>query len=114
MDSPPIEDVNLLQANIYRALADPKRILILYSLDDQPRHVSALARDLDLPQPTVSRHLRILRLQSLVAAERQGASVIYRISDQRIINILDTMQCVLHDAFARRSELLESTPGMKK
>ena len=96
------KELNLQHANMCRALADPKRIQILYALDHKPRHVSALASDLNLPQPTVSRHLRILRQQSLVVGERNGPAVIYDILDKRIIDVLDAVQEVMIDAPFRR------------
>ncbi|MCA9962200.1 MAG: winged helix-turn-helix transcriptional regulator [Anaerolineales bacterium] len=107
MAYPPLHELNLLHANICQALADPKRILILYALADEPRHVTALAEMLCLPQPTVSRHLRILRQQSLVTSERDGTAVVYSLLDHRIIDVLDTMRQVMVDALARQSNLLE-------
>jgi ArsR family transcriptional regulator len=100
--------MNMQHARICQALADPKRILMLYALSEQPRHVTALADYLGLPQPTVSRHLRVLREQSLVLTQRDGPTVIYRLADRRIIGVLDTMQQVMLDALERRSELLEA------
>ncbi len=74
--------------------------------------MSALAEHLSIPQPTVSRHLRILRQQSLVDAEREGTTVVYRIADHRIIEVLEIMRQVLLDSMARRSDLLKySTPA---
>jgi ArsR family transcriptional regulator len=102
-------ELSLLHANICQALADPKRILILYVLGEHPRHVTGLAELLDLPQPTISRHLRVLRQQSLVTAERDGATVVYRLSDRRIIEVLDTMRHILFDALERQSELFEAS-----
>src|SRR5665648_1283692 len=49
------KEVNLLHASICQALADPKRILILYALSEGPKNVSELTEALDVPQPTVSR-----------------------------------------------------------
>ena len=70
------QEVNLLHASICQALADPKRILILYALSEGPRTVTELTECLDVPQPTVSRHLKVLRERRLVATERAGTSVI--------------------------------------
>ena len=106
---PPCEEINLLHANICRALADPKRILLLYAIHEKPRHGSALAEYLSIPQPTVSRHLRILRHQSLVVSEREGSSVVYHIADLRIIEVLEIMRQVLYDSMTRRSDLLQSS-----
>lgn len=102
----PFDELNQLHANICQALADPKRILILYALAEEARNVSTLAEDLALAQPTVSRHLRVLRQQSLVGTRREGPSVIYHLADPRIIEVLDTMQQVMLDALERQTELL--------
>lgn len=106
MTYPSLGELNLLHASICRALADPKRILILYALADQPRHVTALAEELNIPQPTVSRHLRILRQHSLVDSERDGPSVIYQLVDPRIIQILEMMRQVMFDALEHQTRVL--------
>jgi DNA-binding transcriptional ArsR family regulator len=106
MNVPTIQELDLLHANICQALGDPKRILIMYELNDHPRNVSDLANDLDLPQPTVSRHLRVLRQRSLVKPERNGASVYYHLADPRMIEILNEMRLVLRGALARQSSIL--------
>ena len=77
MDERLEREVNLLHASICQALADPKRILILYALSEGPRTVTELTEALDVPQPTVSRHLKVLRERRLVSTERDGASVRY-------------------------------------
>lgn len=106
MTYPSFEELNLLHAHICQALGDPKRIQILYALYEQPRHVTALAEALDTPQPTISRHLRVLRQRALVLSERDGPAVVYRLADQRMIEVLDTMRQVLRDALARQSSVL--------
>lgn len=106
MKNPTLEELNLLHANICQALGDPKRILILYSLYEQPRHVTALANDLNMPQPTVSRHLRVLRERGLVQTERNGTAVVYEITDVRMIDVLNTMRQVLRDVLEQQSDVL--------
>lgn len=106
MTAPTLDELSLLHANICQALGDPKRIQILYALHERPRHVTALAEDLGMPQPTVSRHLRVLRQRALVETERDGPAVIYRLTDDRMIRVLDTMRSVLRDVLRKQSELL--------
>lgn len=106
MDFPQIEELELLHANICQALGDPKRIQILYALHGEPRYVSALADDLGMPQPTVSRHLQVLRQRSLVVTERDGQTVVYSLSDPRIIEILDVMRQIMRDALERQANVL--------
>ncbi|MCA9950393.1 MAG: winged helix-turn-helix transcriptional regulator [Anaerolineales bacterium] len=107
MENPTLNELNLLHANICQALGDPKRILILYALNDNPRHVTGLAEDLDMPQPTVSRHLRVLRQRALVTTERNGAAVVYKLADPRMIDILNTMRVILRDSLIRQSSALD-------
>jgi len=106
MTTPTLHELNLLHANICQALADPKRLLILYALAEEPRYVTALAETLDMPQPTVSRHLRVLRDQSLVNTERNGTAVTYQLADHRIIEALDLIREVMVNALTRQSQLL--------
>ena len=106
MVSPEIEELNLLHAHVCSALGDPKRLQILYALAEEPRRVSALAEDLNTPQPTISRHLAILRQRSLVHTDRDGVAVTYSLADQRIIKVLDMMRLVLRDALDRQANWL--------
>lgn len=107
MSYPSLEELNLIQAQLCRALSDPKRLLILYALHDRPQHVTALATRLELPQPTVSRHLRRLEQQALVSGEREGPSVVYSITDPRIMDLLELMREVRYDALAQQSSVLK-------
>jgi DNA-binding transcriptional ArsR family regulator len=102
-----LEELQLLHRNICQAFADPKRIQILYALHEQAQNVSSLAEMLDMPQPTVSRHLGVLRQRALVKTERTGTSVVYSVADARMIDILDVMRQVMRDALERQSNVLE-------
>jgi DNA-binding transcriptional ArsR family regulator len=106
MEIPQIEELELLHANICQALGDPKRIQILYALHGEPRYVSALADDLGMPQPTVSRHLQVLRQRSLVLTERDGQTVVYSLADPRIIEVLNVMRQIMRDALDRQTNVL--------
>jgi DNA-binding transcriptional ArsR family regulator len=68
--------------------------------------VTALAEALGFPQPTVSRHLRILRQCSLVETRREGPAVIYTLADERVITVLEMMRGLLHDYLRKQSQLL--------
>lgn len=107
MGIPTLEELSLLHENICQALSDPKRIQILFALHEQPYHVSELAELLDMPQPTVSRHLSVLRQRALVVTERKGATILYRIADERIIHVLETMRQLLRDVMERRTHTLK-------
>lgn len=107
MSVPSLEELQLLHNNICQAVGDPKRIQIMYALHTQACNVTGLAELLDMPQPTVSRHLALLKQRGLVKNERDGASVIYRLSDDRIIEVLETMRHILRDVLAQQTSQLE-------
>lgn len=106
MSIPQLEELLIMHNHICHALGDVKRLQILYALAGGPRNVSALAEALDTPQPSISRHLTILRQRSLVTTERAGTSVIYRLAEPRIIEVLDTMRLITRDAVARQASVV--------
>lgn len=101
-------EINKLHANICSGLADPTRILILYTLHDRPHNVSELAEGLELPQPTVSRHLKVLRERQMVTSERVGQAVNYSLTDNRIIEAMDLLRAVLASRLQDQGELAEN------
>ena len=101
------EEITNLHANICSGLADPVRILILYTLAKSPSNVGNLAETMNLPQPTISRHLKQLRERGLVVAKRDGLFVFYRIADIRIIEALDLLRSVLSERLTYRASLVE-------
>lgn len=107
MTIPGLDELELLHSHICRAVGDPKRLQIMYALDEGPCNVTALAERLDLPQPTVSRHLSVLRQSNLVETRRDGASVVYSLADTRIISLLNLMRELLRDLIERQTTLLE-------
>jgi DNA-binding transcriptional ArsR family regulator len=100
-----IQEINQLHANICGALADSSRILILYLLSEGSLNVNTLVEKLELPQPTVSRHLKVLRERGLVTAERDGQSVFYSLGDERVIQALDLLRTVLGERLAKQANL---------
>lgn len=105
------QEVTALHAGICSALADPRRILILYALSEKPCSVGELAKDLGAPQPTTSRHLNLLRQRGLVTAARDGQSVIYTLADTRIIHALDLLRAVLATNLKSQAALAETVEG---
>jgi DNA-binding transcriptional ArsR family regulator len=72
-------------AAISRALADPKRLCVLEILAGGERSVSDLSREASCQIPNMSQHLAVLRSAGLVSTRRDGSTVLYRLSDPRIL-----------------------------
>jgi ArsR family transcriptional regulator len=66
-------------ADVLQVVAEPTRLRILNCLAAAPLFVSDLQSVLDLPQPTVSRHLQVLRRAELVRDTPVAQFVLYRI-----------------------------------
>lgn len=77
------ESVELARA--FKALADPVRLRLLSMIatrDGGEVCVCDLTPAFDLAQPTISHHLKLLREAGLIAAERRGTWVYYRLLPQ--------------------------------
>lgn len=64
---------------MFQGLADRTRLRLLNLIGDQEVCVCYFVEILDVPQPTISRHLAYLRRTGLVAARREGKWMHYRI-----------------------------------
>jgi ArsR family transcriptional regulator len=102
-------ELMMLHNRICLALGDPKRLMILYLLHAHPHSVKELTRLLDIPQPTVSRHLKILRERSLVKTQRAGSTVCYSLADTRIIQAIDLLREILRDTAQQQASLANFT-----
>jgi len=103
------QEATEMEAELCSAFSDPTRILILYALNEQPRTVTDLTMELNLAQPTASRHLKVLRDRGLVVADRQGTSMLYRLADTRLIDALDILRAVLRDRIMHRANLISES-----
>jgi DNA-binding transcriptional ArsR family regulator len=106
-----VQEITQLHADFCSALADATRLILLYSLSEGPRNVSELTEELGQPQPTISRHLKILRERGLVVATRQGTMVQYTLSDSRVINALDILRNIMRDNIQKRASFIEEIPS---
>lgn len=109
MNNPQLtQEVSQLHADICSALADPKRILLIYALAERPHSVNDLAEELGISQPAASRNLKVLRERGLVSTQRQGTSLEYHLTDMRLVEALNMLRAVLRDRLAYRASLMET------
>jgi ArsR family transcriptional regulator len=100
------QEIIQLEADFCAALSDPTRIFILYALNERSQHVTELTNELGIPQPTTSRHLKVLRERGLVYTERQGTAITYHLTDQRIIQAMDLLRSVMRDRLTQQANLV--------
>ena len=74
-------------SDTFNAIAEPRRRDILEYLAPRERPVSDIVMALGLLQPSVSKHLRVLRDVGLVEVRRDGRQVFYRTNAEEIRQI---------------------------
>jgi ArsR family transcriptional regulator len=100
-------DLPLSATELLLTVAEPTRLRILNCLAAAPLFVSDLQVVLDLPQPTVSRHLQVLRKVDLVRDTPIAQFVLYRLRRDlgvqgRLLSAI--LDAVVHDDATMRAE----------
>jgi DNA-binding transcriptional ArsR family regulator len=75
-------------SELLKVLSAPARLAIVVELAEGPRAVHELVERLEMSQPLVSQHLRVLRSARLVTVERHGREVTYSLVDQHVAHIV--------------------------
>src|SRR5262244_296018 len=88
-------------------LADPTRLRLLRLLERHELGVGELCDILQLPQSTVSRHLKVLADQKWVRGRRQGTNHLYR-------TILDELEAPARRLWLLAREQTENWPASKQ
>ena len=96
---------SVLQAEVLRTLASPRRLEILHRLAEGPCEVGRLAEEIGASQPNISQHLAVLRSSGIVDAERDGREVRYRLADPDVMVACGLMRAVLQRRLSRLGRL---------
>ena len=101
------QEIMQLEADFCAALSDPTRIFILYALNEKALNVTELTNELGIPQPTTSRHLKVLRERGLVYSTRQGTVITYHLADERVIQAMDLLRSAMRARLTQQASLVE-------
>lgn len=91
----------------FEVVAEPNRRRILELLRLGERAVNDLVDELDLAQPAVSKHLRVLREAGLVDVRRDAQRRVYRLQPEPLVEIDDWLT-PFREAWGRRLDALEA------
>lgn len=81
------EEVVKSLAQVFKALADPTRLKIIYVLSKTPLCVCDIANLLDMTQSAISHQLRLLRNLRLVKFRKEGKMAIYSLDDDHVLQL---------------------------
>ena len=88
-----------LHADVFKVLANPKRLEIVHLIRDREITVSELEEMLDMRQSNLSQHLMVLRENNLVKTRREGTRIYYSLTDSKILKASDLIREVLQTKF---------------
>ncbi|QGU95727.1 metalloregulator ArsR/SmtB family transcription factor [Clostridium bovifaecis] len=79
-------------AELLKVIAHPVRLCIIRGLLRKGKcNVSYMQNCLDIPQPTVSRHLQMLKNAGLIKGERNGLEINYTVCNEKVTNIINLL-----------------------
>ncbi|MBC7091734.1 MAG: winged helix-turn-helix transcriptional regulator [Nitrososphaeria archaeon] len=84
-----MNELNRARVRIFRALADPIRLEILQLLSNGEVCVCEIFSKLNVPQPLVSRHLKILKECGLVRVRKERNRRYYSVTDKRVYEVIE-------------------------
>lgn len=94
-----------LQARLCQTLGQSIRLRIINLLKDGPHCVTAIAEIIEAPQPTVSRHLTVLRSAGILTRQRKGQEVFYEITSPKIVAVCEMMRQILAEQESHHLEI---------
>lgn len=97
------QEILELHARICKAIADPKRLLIINELRDGAMSVTDLCRALDLSQTNASQHLAVLRERGVVTTERAGNTILYSLRGDKVLQAVDLLREFMAETMAQQS-----------
>jgi DNA-binding transcriptional ArsR family regulator len=97
------DNKNRFKSTVFHAFSDPIRLEIIEYLRDGEKCVCEIVPHLNLIQPLVSRHLKILKDAGIVRCRKDGTKRMYSIVDQRIFGVTDLLTSEIVDALAKEA-----------
>ena len=99
------------RARVIKAMAHPSRLLIVDELSRGERCVCELRDLVGADVSTVSKHLSVLKAAGILADERRGAQVYYRLRISCVLGFFACVDAVLRDDAARTAALAGDREG---
>ncbi|HET8603437.1 MAG TPA: metalloregulator ArsR/SmtB family transcription factor [Marmoricola sp.] len=105
MDATVAQQLQELHARVCKAIADPKRLMIINELRHGPLSVGDISEALGVSQSNASQHLAVLRERGMVSTTRVGTSVFYELRSPKIVQAVDLLREFLTEDLTARGRL---------
>jgi DNA-binding transcriptional ArsR family regulator len=89
-------------APLLKAMSNPARLVILCQIIEGERSVGELARAVGASQSSISQHLAVLRVQTVVSSRRVGQTILYSLASKEVEALMATLHAVFCPKAAAR------------
>ena len=97
-----------IKADFLKALAHPLRLHIIEFLKNGEQKVGTIAKKIEIPQSSLSRHLLALREAGILKSRQQGTVIYYCIEDKGILQVLRPIAELLRKKLRNTATVLNS------
>ncbi len=95
-----------VKADFFKTLAHPARIRVLELLRDGERSVGELIPEVGLESSHLSQQLAVLRRANVLQARKEGTSVLYSVTDERMFELLEVAKAIITSTLAESTQLI--------
>ena len=102
-----------IHAEICKVFSNPTRLEILNLLKDKEMSVTELTDRTKLSQANISQHLSIMKSKGIVASNRRGKNIYYKLTNPKIIKAFDIIRDVLIERLRKNRKIVKELWGEK-
>lgn len=101
------KELNNLLADFCMFMFNPKRIQILFLLDEKEMCVNEIASKMNVRIPNISQHLALMRKRGVVEVRREGTKVYYRLANRKALQACIIMRDAMLEQMKKRFEMIK-------
>jgi len=101
-----MKELYKIHAEICKVFSNSTRLEILNLLRDKQLSVTELIEKTKLSQANISQHLSIMKSKGIVASNRKGKNIYYKLTNPKIIKAFDILRGVLAERLRRNGKII--------
>ena len=101
-----------VKADFFKTLGHPARIRVLEVLRDGERSVADLLPEVGIEASHLSQQLGIMRRARILESRKEGGTVIYTVTDERLFDLRAVAKSILTSTLSESGQLLEELAAM--
>ncbi|MBI2652477.1 winged helix-turn-helix transcriptional regulator [Candidatus Woesearchaeota archaeon] len=96
-----------IHSEMCKVFSNPTRLEILNLLRDKELSVTDLIKKTKLSQANISQHLSIMKSKGIVASNRKGKNIYYKLTNPKIIKAFNIIRGVLTERLRKNGKIVE-------